>query len=79
MSMNLFFLSDQRQIGRLWKHLVFDVYVSSVTYCLMIALVTQRVKNLLPMQETQVWFLDWEYPPEKEMAPLSSILAWIHN
>ena len=54
MSMNLFFLSDQRQIGRLWKHLVFGVYVSSVTYCLMIALATQRVKNLLPMQETQV-------------------------
>ena len=79
MSMILFFLSGQRQIGRLWKHLVFDVYISSVTYCLMNALVTQRVKNVPPIQETQVWSLDREYPLEKEMALLSSILAWIHN
>ena len=28
------------------------------------------------MQETQVQFLDWEDPLEKEMATLSSILAW---
>ena len=28
------------------------------------------------MQETQVWFLDWEDPLEKEMATHSSILAW---
>ena len=28
------------------------------------------------MQETQVWFLGWEDPLEKEMATLSSILAW---
>ena len=28
------------------------------------------------MQETWVWFLDWEDPLEKEMATYSSILAW---
>ena len=34
------------------------------------------VKNLLAMQETQVQSLGWEDPQEKEMATLSSILAW---
>ena len=28
------------------------------------------------MRETQVWFLDQEDTPEKEMTSLSSILAW---
>ena len=40
------------------------------------SLVAQLVKNLPEMQETQVWFLDWEDPLEKEMATHSSILAW---
>ena len=30
----------------------------------------------LPMQETQIWFLCWEDPLEKEIAAHSSILAW---
>ena len=34
------------------------------------------VKNPPAMQETQVRFLDWEDPLEKEMATYSSILAW---
>ena len=34
------------------------------------------VKNLPAMQETQVQFLSWEDPLEKEMATHSSILAW---
>ena len=34
------------------------------------------VKNLSPMQETQVWSLSWEDPLEKEMGIHSSILAW---
>ena len=34
------------------------------------------VKNLLAMQETQIRYLDWEDPLEKEMATHSSILAW---
>ena len=36
----------------------------------------QRVKRLLAMQETWVRSLGWEDPLEKEMATLSSILAW---
>ena len=38
--------------------------------------VTQIVKNLLAMQETQVQFLAWEDPLEEEMETHSSILAW---
>ena len=37
---------------------------------------TQTVKYLLAMQETQVQSLGWEDPLEKEMASHSSILAW---
>ena len=39
-------------------------------------LIAQSVKNLPAVQETQVRFLDWEDPREKEMATHSSILAW---
>ena len=38
--------------------------------------VAQMVKNLPAMQETLVWFLGWEVPLEKKMAPHSSALAW---
>ena len=34
------------------------------------------VKNLPPKQETWVRSLGWEEPQEKEMATLSTILAW---
>ena len=34
------------------------------------------VKNLPAEQETQVLFLGWQDPQEKEMATHSSILAW---
>ena len=37
---------------------------------------TQQVKNLPAMQETQVLSLGLEDPLEKEMATHSSILAW---
>ena len=40
------------------------------------SIVVQLVMNLPAMQETQVWFLGWEDPLEKEMATHSSILAW---
>ena len=40
------------------------------------SLVAQLVKNLPAMQETQIRFLGWEDPLEKEMATYSSILAW---
>ena len=39
-------------------------------------LVAQTVKRLPAMQETQLRFLGWEDPLEKEMAPYSSTLAW---
>ena len=39
-------------------------------------LLAQLVKNLPAMQETQVRFLGWEDPLEKEIAIHSSILAW---
>ena len=37
---------------------------------------TQMVKNLPAMQETQVRSLGWVDPPKKGMATYSSILAW---
>ena len=40
------------------------------------SLAAQSVKSLPAMQETQVRFLGWEDPLEKEMATHSSILAW---
>ena len=40
------------------------------------SLVAQRVKRLPAMWETQVQFLGWEDPLEKEMATHSSTLAW---
>ena len=40
------------------------------------SLIAQSIKNLPAVQETQVRFLDWEDPLEKEMATYSSILAW---
>ena len=39
-------------------------------------LVTQTVKNLPAIRETQVQSLGWEDPLEKEMATHSSDLAW---
>ena len=36
----------------------------------------QSVNNLPAVQETQVQFLGWEDPLEKEMATHSGILAW---
>ena len=40
------------------------------------SLVAQIVKNLPALQETPVQSLDWEDPLEKEMATLSSTVAW---
>ena len=40
------------------------------------SLVAQWVKNPPAMQETQVRYLGWEDPLEKEMATHSRILAW---
>ena len=40
------------------------------------SLVTQMVKNLPAVWETEVCFLDWEDPLEKRMSTHSIILAW---
>ena len=40
------------------------------------SLAAQTVKHLPAMRETQVQFLGWEDPLEKEMATHSSTLAW---
>ena len=40
------------------------------------SLIAQSVKNIPAMQETQVRFLSWKDPLEKEMATHSSIFAW---
>ena len=40
------------------------------------SLVAQWVKNPTARQETQVLFLGWEDPLEKEMATHTSILVW---
>ena len=39
-------------------------------------LIAQLVKNLPAVQKTQVHFLGWEGPLEKEMATHSRIVAW---
>ena len=40
------------------------------------SVVAQWKRICLPTQETSVWSLGWEDPPEKEMAASSSIFAW---
>ena len=50
------------------------VYTHTHTHC-WASLVAQRVKNPLPIQETQVRSLGWEDPLEEGMATHSSILA----
>ena len=40
------------------------------------SMVTQTVKNLPEVQETQMWFLSWKDPLEEEMATRPSIFAW---
>ena len=47
------------------------IVISNITF-----LVVQAVKNPPAMQEAWLRFLGWEDPLEKEMATLSSILAW---
>ena len=42
----------------------------------MVSLMTQLVRNLPAMLDTQVCYLGWEDLLEKEMATYSSILAW---
>ena len=64
----------------LWSH---NSSLNIITLTLLVkywhlrtSLVAQTVKNLLAMQVTHVQSLGWEDSLEKEMATLSSILAW---
>ena len=54
----------------------FVVKVMSLLFNRWASLVAQTVKRLPAMRETQVRFLGWEDPLEKEMAIHSSTLAW---
>ena len=49
------------------------LHAATVTF---MASLAQMVKNLPAMEDTRVWFLDWEDPLEKGMATHLSILAW---
>ena len=56
---------------------MFFLFFSSRSFMISGAsLVAQSIKSLLALQETQVRSLGWEDPLEKQMATLSSILAW---
>ena len=46
------------------------------SFALSASLMTQIVKRLPAMQETQVRSLGWEDPLEEELATHSSILTW---
>ena len=59
------------------KHLyawLLNIYVL-LQYSLVTSLVAEMVKHLSTMRETQVRYLGWEDPLEKEMATHSSTLA----
>ena len=49
---------------------------SGLTASYMASLVAQLVRNLPAVQETQVQFLSWEDPLEKDRAIHSSSLVW---
>ena len=53
-----------------------DMSVNKLQEIVWTSLVSQMVKNLPAIQETQVQSLGQEDPPEKGMATHSSILAW---
>ena len=53
-----------------------EAKISCVIPFLWASLVAQTVKHLPVVRETQVQFLSWEDPMEKEMATHPSTLAW---
>ena len=60
-------------VRKTWRKLVHHVLGMSMEPC---SLIAQSVKNLPAVQETQVRFLGWEDPLEKEMTTHPNILAW---
>ena len=63
------------------QHFFYKSFQASKNFKLYIgaSLVAQMVKNLLAMQETQVWSLNWEDPPENGMATHYSIWTEKHG
>ena len=56
--------------------LLLRIMVADKRESILASLVAQMVKNLPATRETQVQYLGWEDPLEKEMATYSHILAW---
>ena len=56
--------------------LAFFITINSCVTCKQTSLVAQLLMNLPVILETQVRFLGWEDPLEKEMETHSSNLAW---
>ena len=54
----------------------YSVFPSGLVYRCFRIRMAQQSRICLPIQETQVWSLGLEDPPEKEMATHSSVLAW---
>ena len=60
-----------------WNSNVLFLFFNFILYWSTVApLVAQMVKNPPAMQETWVWSLGWEEPPEEGMTTHSCILAW---
>ena len=57
-----------------WTFNISNLVLGSI--CKEVTLVSQTVKNLPAMRETQVWSVGQDDPMEKEVAIHSSILAW---
>ena len=55
----------------IWSHFWFYIYTHTWSFS-----GGSVVKNLLAIQEAQVWSLGWEDPLKKEMATQPNILAW---
>ena len=64
--------------GYIYREIIRDIYVCVCIYIYiyMASLVTQKIKNLPAVQETQIQSLGQEDPLEKGMANHSSMLAW---
>ena len=56
--------------------LLLRIMVADKRESVLASLVAQMVENLPATRETQVQYLGWEDPLEKEMATYSHILAW---
>ena len=66
------------KLYNIYLHILYNIYLYNIYYIyyINIYLVAQMVKHLPAMWETQVQFLGWEDPLEKEMAIHASSLAW---